>query len=196
MPKIFTYANVASTLAVVLALSGSAYAAATITGRDVKNNSLTGTDVATGSLQVSDLKADLLPGASAAITVGGTIPQGVGSAYAFDTEVYDTGSMFVVGDDHLTITRPGQYLVSLGTTFELGGAAQRQVRILLNGLVVLVDSSTATTSRTSLMLTHTFRLAAGDEVGLGTFNSGADSAISNFSGETADAWLSAQMVSP
>ena len=40
-----TYANVMSTIAVFVALGGSAYAAATITGADVVNESLTGDDV-------------------------------------------------------------------------------------------------------------------------------------------------------
>ena len=49
-----TYANVTATLALFVALGGSAYAAATITGRDVRNNSLTGRDVR--SLTSKDVK--------------------------------------------------------------------------------------------------------------------------------------------
>ena len=48
------YANVVATLALIVALSGSAYAL-TITGRDVQNGSLTGKDVRQHSLKGGDL---------------------------------------------------------------------------------------------------------------------------------------------
>ena len=52
-----TYANVASTLALFLALTtGTAYAAATITGKDIKNESVTGADIKNGSLGGGDVK--------------------------------------------------------------------------------------------------------------------------------------------
>lgn len=51
-----TYANVASTLALVLALGGTgAYAAGKVTGKDIKNSSVTGKDVKNGSLTGADL---------------------------------------------------------------------------------------------------------------------------------------------
>ncbi len=50
------YANVASTIALILAFgTGGAYAAATITGADVVDESLTGADVKDGSLALTDL---------------------------------------------------------------------------------------------------------------------------------------------
>ena len=51
-----TYANVMATVAVFIALGGSAYAAAKITGRNVKNGSLTGRDVKNNSLTGKDVK--------------------------------------------------------------------------------------------------------------------------------------------
>jgi hypothetical protein len=51
-----TYANVMSTLAVFLALGGSAYAVATITGRDVKDRSLTGADLKRNSIGAKPIK--------------------------------------------------------------------------------------------------------------------------------------------
>ena len=66
-----TYANAMSTLAVCLALGGTSYAAATIsgsavkdgslTGRDVRNESLTGRDVRDRSLGAVDFRAGELP---------------------------------------------------------------------------------------------------------------------------------------
>jgi hypothetical protein len=56
-----TYANVAATLALFLALSGTAAGAqALITSRDVVDHSLTGVDIANHSLTGSDIKAGSL----------------------------------------------------------------------------------------------------------------------------------------
>jgi hypothetical protein len=51
-----TYANVVSTLCLFLLLGGSAYAALSITGKDVKNGSLTGVDVRNRSLSGKELR--------------------------------------------------------------------------------------------------------------------------------------------
>jgi hypothetical protein len=51
-----TYANVVSTLCLFIVLGGGAYAATTITGKNVKNSSLTGTDVKNSSLTGVDVK--------------------------------------------------------------------------------------------------------------------------------------------
>lgn len=64
-----TYANVMATIAVFVALGGSSYAALTITGKQVKNNSLTGkdiknlksADVANRSLLAQDFATGQLP---------------------------------------------------------------------------------------------------------------------------------------
>lgn len=50
-----TFANVMSALALFVALGGTSYAALTITGRNVKNNSLTGKDIKDGSIALADL---------------------------------------------------------------------------------------------------------------------------------------------
>jgi len=52
------YATVASTLALVEALAGSSYAAAQITGADIKNGTITGADIKGGSLPARDLTPD------------------------------------------------------------------------------------------------------------------------------------------
>ena len=87
-----TYANVVASLALFVALGGTSYAALTVTGKNVKNNSLTGRDVRNGSLDSRDLNPDTrsvlrgpqgvpgLPGAQgpggAIGTEGPTGPQG------------------------------------------------------------------------------------------------------------------------
>jgi hypothetical protein len=51
-----TYANVMATIAVFVALGGTAFAAVTITGRDVQDGSLSGRDIKQGTLQSGDIK--------------------------------------------------------------------------------------------------------------------------------------------
>lgn len=51
-----SYANVVSTIALFAALGGTSYAALTITGRQVRNNSLTGVDIKNSSLTSADIR--------------------------------------------------------------------------------------------------------------------------------------------
>jgi hypothetical protein len=52
-----SYANVTATLALAVALGGTAYAAVVVTGADVQNGSLTGVDVKNNSLSGRDIQA-------------------------------------------------------------------------------------------------------------------------------------------
>ena len=58
-----TYANVAATLALFVALGGSAYAGLAVTGSNVVNGSLSGADVHDGSLTGADVRNESLTGA-------------------------------------------------------------------------------------------------------------------------------------
>ncbi len=51
-----SYANLAATLALFVALGGTSYAALTITGKNVKNSSLSGADIKNSSLTTADVK--------------------------------------------------------------------------------------------------------------------------------------------
>lgn len=63
-----SFANIVSSIALFAALGGSAYAAITVTGKNVKNSSLTGKDIKNSSLATADVKnrsllaADFKPG--------------------------------------------------------------------------------------------------------------------------------------
>lgn len=57
-----TYANVMASLAVLFALTGTAYATAVVTGSNVRDGSLTGADVADRSLSGSDLASGSVGG--------------------------------------------------------------------------------------------------------------------------------------
>jgi hypothetical protein len=63
MRRALSYANVMATLAVFVALGGTGYAAITITGKDVRDNSLTGADVRRNSLGSSDVRNNSLKSA-------------------------------------------------------------------------------------------------------------------------------------
>jgi hypothetical protein len=59
-----SYANVIATLALFVALGGSSYAALTITGKQIRNNTVRSTDIRNGTLQGRDVRADALGGSS------------------------------------------------------------------------------------------------------------------------------------
>ncbi len=64
-----TYANAVSTLCLFMLLGGSAYAAATITGKNIENSSISGKDVKNKSLTQKDIRGPVR---------GATGPGGVG----------------------------------------------------------------------------------------------------------------------
>lgn len=197
-----TYANVASTLALVVALSGTAYAAATITGAQVKNESLTGRDVRDGSLTGRDVtnnsitssdvreltKQDLRPGVlptpgpGVRIEASGaqTVPNGPDNVFEMDTEAYDTGGMYTAPDDFVTIKRAGTYLVT-GQVQYNGAASQRQVRIVVDDEIVEIFQDSGADPKLTGQATVLLRLAVGQKVNLGTFSTAAVP-VTNFTG--------------
>jgi hypothetical protein len=60
MRRALSYSNVMATLAVFVALGGSSYAAITITGKDVRDNSLRSADVRNNSLRSADVRNNSL----------------------------------------------------------------------------------------------------------------------------------------
>src|SRR3954462_6410670 len=75
MRRHLTYANVISTLCLFIVLGGSAVAAVTITGKQVKDNSLTSADIRDRTLRANDFKPGGLPQAGSSET-GVPGPQG------------------------------------------------------------------------------------------------------------------------
>ena len=110
-----TYANVAATLALFVALGGSAYAAATVSGRDVRNGTLTGADVKNNSLRGADVRDRSL---RAADFRSGDVPAGT-------TNVVSRRTQVSVPDDEARQAKvrcaPGETAVGGGAGF--GGAA-------------------------------------------------------------------------
>jgi len=74
-----TYANIAASLAVVLALTGTAYAAGlpkdSVRSKQIKNNSVSTKDLKNGSATGVDLKGDSLTGAQVKESTLGAVPQ-------------------------------------------------------------------------------------------------------------------------
>ena len=60
--RYLTYTNVTATLALFVALGGTSYAAATLTGADVRNGTVTGSDLRSESVKGLDVDNDSLTG--------------------------------------------------------------------------------------------------------------------------------------
>jgi hypothetical protein len=54
-----TYANIVASLALVVALGGTSYAAVTITGKQIKDSTITSADIKNGAIAERDLNADV-----------------------------------------------------------------------------------------------------------------------------------------
>jgi hypothetical protein len=134
-PRI-SHTTVVAYLALFVALGGSAYAAATITGRDIVNGSITGVDIKNGSVRTADVKgitgADLGAGApwtlrspdgrfSLSVNNTGVTMQGPGSKVAVDG-----AGVVIEGAGRTEIKSSGQVRVQ-GTTVQIDGV------ITLNG---------------------------------------------------------------
>jgi hypothetical protein len=101
-PRRLTYANVMATVAVFLALGGSSYAVAQVTGRDVKNGSLTGADIKNKTLRAGDFKASELPSGPP----GAAGPAGApGSAVAY-AHVLANGTLDLAASKNVVDVRP------------------------------------------------------------------------------------------
>lgn len=125
--KFLTYANVLATLALFVALGGSAYAATLITGKQIKDGSITSADIKNGSLLALDFKAGQVPAGPAgpAGTAGAAgaagAPGVAGTALAFahinaDGTVDAANSKGIVAAN---VAKPslGTYCISGLTTF-------------------------------------------------------------------------------
>jgi hypothetical protein len=126
----FNHATVVAYLALFVALGGSAYAAATITSRDIVNGSITGADIRTGSVKSADVSgitgADLGAGApwtlrspdrrfSLSVSNSGITMQGPSSKVTLDAT-----TVAVEGTARTEVRSSGQVQVQ-GATVQVGG---------------------------------------------------------------------------
>jgi hypothetical protein len=61
------YANVTATLALMIALGGTGYAAVSITGRDIRNGTIRGADIANGTITSSKIRNRAIKGSDIAV---------------------------------------------------------------------------------------------------------------------------------
>lgn len=200
MTRFLTYPHVVSTLALVLAMSGTAYAAATIRGSDVVNGSLTGRDLRNGSVKSADvaglttvdLARGALPGARMEASGPLVIPSTVDNNFEMDTEAYDTGDMYDAPQDFITIRKAGTYLVVGSINPDSASGISRQVRVVVDGDPVQISAYDGNASTITMTVVTTLRLARGQRVSMGTWNGSFDDiAVTDYTGEN-DAWLAVQ----
>lgn len=124
------YAAVTSTLALVIALGGTSYAAAKITGRDIKDNTVTTADVKNHNLKLKDLSSSATSGLKG--DQGDTGPVGPSDAYAvppaISTSVGLSQSTTLLGSVNLPA---GSYVANGKTsiTHNDGGGSQTDAGI-------------------------------------------------------------------
>lgn len=124
------YAAVTSTLALVIALGGTSYAAAKITGRDIKDNTVTTADVKNHNLKLKDLSSSATSGLKG--DQGDTGPVGPSDAYAvppaISTSVGLSQSTTLLGSVNLPT---GSYVANGKTsiTHNDGGGSQTDAGI-------------------------------------------------------------------
>jgi hypothetical protein len=202
MRRFLTYPHVVSTLALVVAMSGTAYAAATITGRDVVDGSLSGRDVRNGSvrsadvakLKTKDFARGAFPGARMEASGTLVIPPTADNNFEMDTEAYDTGNLYDAPNDFIEIRRPGTYLVVGSINPDESADLARQVRVVVDGDPVQLSAYEGNSPGLTMTVVTTLRLDTGQRVTLGTWNGSFDPIpVTDYTGEN-DAWLSVQWV--
>jgi hypothetical protein len=122
-----------------------------------------------------------------------TVPLGSDNSFEMDTEAYDTGGMYTVPNDFVTITRTGTYLATGEVQFN-GAAAERQVRIVVDGDIVELAVDSGADARLTGKASALLRLTAGQKVTLGTFST-APVPVTDFNGVN-DVWLALQWLAP
>jgi hypothetical protein len=101
-------------LALFVAVGGTAFAAATVTGKDVVDGSLTGADVKTGSIRSPDVK--------------GVTGDDLGPGAAWTLRSPDKRFSLAVENDGATITGPGGTVTVSGGGVEIDSAANVTIR--------------------------------------------------------------------
>ncbi|TIC87525.1 hypothetical protein E8D34_10450 [Nocardioides sp. GY 10113] len=187
------YADIASTLALFLAVStGGAYAAGLITGKDIKNDSVRSADVA--GLKVKDTAKNFLPGAR---MEAGTVPlNGSNNAVDMSVQGYDVGGLYTPGDDRIVVKQAGRYAVKgsicWGSGTDDGGS---DIAIVVNGEVKLFSGQdNPGAGYRNQDVGEVLKLAKGDSVELFYWNYGANTNTCSWIAGP-QAYLEVQMIS-
>lgn len=190
-----SYANVASTLALVVALGGTSYAAVgiaknSVASRQIVNNSVKSVDVKNGNLKAVDFRAGELPAGATGATgaqgpVGPQGPIGPSNGYGIGSSflpAFWTGAQQTIR----TLALPaGSYVLS-GKAMANNGASAAEVncQLRVNGTTVDGSSSvglgtSVSTDRAYIPLAVATTLAADSSVTLTCEASTADGSFSD-----------------
>ena len=127
MRRALSYSNVMATLAVFVALGGTSYAAITITGKQVRDNSLKSADVRDNSLKSADVKNGSLKAKDFAV---GAVPAGSMWSYRDDVPAGASPASMPdipgLGDASAACTSAGAAQLSV-TNSNAGGAGFQYV---------------------------------------------------------------------
>jgi hypothetical protein len=178
-----SYGNVVSTLALFVALGGSAGAAAAITSRDVRDGSLTSRDIKDHSLRAADLRTSDLPAGprGPAGEDGEDGMDGMDGADGLDGVDGEDGARGPVGQDAVrlwAVVGGGVLVRHKGVVSVTPGGAgthtirfDRDVSACAYGAVVLGTSGTFTTGVTASVTTG-LTLGGNDRVAVRTESAG------------------------
>jgi hypothetical protein len=171
-PRI-NHATVVAYLALFVALSGSAYAAATITSRDIVNGSISGVDIRNSSVRTADVQG--ITGAD------------LGRGAPWTLRSPDGRFLLSVNNSGVTMQGPGNKVAVDGAGVTIEGAARTEIKssgqvrlqgstVQLDGVIAL-NGSCAPVASASAVLGH-FHIAPG-EGGATSGYQGASPAFTN-----------------
>ncbi|MCW2767053.1 MAG: hypothetical protein JWO11_3012 [Nocardioides sp.] len=129
-----SYANVTATLALVLALGGTSYAAAQITGADIQNGSIKTADIANNAIKSTKVKNGSLKAVDFA---AGQLPANVGLAALSSATITNATAFALVPGLSVAVTVPpggGRILATFSAESACyGSSSYCNVRILVDG---------------------------------------------------------------
>ena len=144
------HTTVVAYLALFVALGGTAYAAATITGADVVNGSLTGADLRNGSVRTADVRG--LTGAD------------LGAGAPWTLRSPDGRFSLAVNNNGVTIQGPASRVAVEASGVTVEGTARTEIRssgpVQLQGIIQL-NGSCAPVANASAIMSH-FHIAPGE----------------------------------
>lgn len=113
------------------------------------------------------------PAASVSRAAAQSIPNNTSTAISFDTEVYDTDTMFAGSSTNVTIKTAGLWVITAGCGLNAAASSRRLLQILVNGTAVKSDEGAATAAAIRMGVSHQMRLVVNDVITLAVYqNSG------------------------
>lgn len=114
-----------------------------------------------------------------------------------DTEVFDTGDIYLAPDDQITVKKRGTYAISaqLGWT-GASTTGTRQLRIIAGGRLTALDDASASGGTIRQTATGLARLGVGESVSLVAYQNSGTPLGTNVNAGLGGAWLAVNWVGP